>query len=956
MTIPEHVIEEKLMGMEAEPFQRLAEYYACITEPDKYKALVPKGRNFNHQTTPGWPDAIVVSNNGVHAVEATRALRGKWKAHMENDLQRAKTECLASFLFVALDEADDAKRIEYMDKWHAQGVTAKLVFRSDLVRELAQSRFARVWVELLDLPSAPLPFVSVRDTPWLFGRADGEHFAPTLDDYLCDRVHPSCTLRKVEGRLEADGWALVRGHGAVGKTVLGLQIALGGDYAALPSYYLDLSEIDDDAGEQSERALRAIATFGDDRVLFVLDNVHLNEKAAWTIYDHWSRYQNGSRILMLGRSISEARRYRAYAPPLKELENPDLELEANSTDLIGILQRLASRQEVHLASPVSPPPSHVERWHRLFAGDLIVFSAAVTHRMSSLLRGDWDLSENHAVDYVRDRYLGTGVTQGERANLVRLAALSGLEVRLPSDALDDPGFPETARNGIVLASGHGRDWQYERFRLVHSGLGRLILAAAPGTIDVRMEWASIAVRSPFCGGVLASILSNNGDEDSARDLLKDVVSQQDWLPRAIGVSGLHSAIPLSKLLVRLGILSIHDFSDEFRLSWNLLATRLQSGGLAQLLRFLRYAERALPDIWEMSWVALQEPREAEKLTATALASTSDLIAGFISDAHLRWQTVATRLDECLKCSVDSLSRSVCESSLSGLTALLGVISFPAQLVTAIDKDAWEANWRGRAAEPPHYFHSLSKMLNNYGRTDLLEAPACAMIRTENPHNWDPSHNTIRDISHLLRIGHTAPQADVARFLDLLLTDEWLDRQCANAHVCTWAAALFSIWGYHGRSVASRFVTAALQRRLGYTISTMDTIGAQELSESLQLLGALSVVVGVADCSHARWPSAQQLNAAIDHADTVGSGRCMDTIGFVQVQLWVGLREMARLRRFPEVCLSSVAGDSVLSRWLDSEPPTDRHRALNDVMLPWLGKCAAKDWTLVAESAPLDAAM
>jgi hypothetical protein len=75
------------------------------------------------------------------------------------------------------------------------------------------------------------------------------------------------------------------------------------------------------------------------------------------------------------------------------------------------------------------------------------------------------------------------------------------------------------------------------------------------------------------------------------------------------------------------------------------------------------------------------------------------------------------------------------------------------------------------------------------------------------------------------------------------------------------------------------------------------------------------------------------------------------IGFVQVQLWLGLRELVRLRP-GQVRIAPEFGAPVLSLWKNAKPELERHRYINKIMLPWLDRCAQSGWILVREQRSL----
>lgn len=171
-------------------FQRLAEHYAQVIYAERFKNLIPSGRNPQDVAVKGWPDAYaLLPDCRVHAVEATHS--SDWRRHLEKDLKNADafgTGRLAGFLFIAWASAPSVGLIqEYRDRFVELGVPAEnvtFVFRQQLVRDLSQPRFASVWVDLLQLRCDCYPFHTIGDAR-VFGRVGQVYaFAPTKDEYI----------------------------------------------------------------------------------------------------------------------------------------------------------------------------------------------------------------------------------------------------------------------------------------------------------------------------------------------------------------------------------------------------------------------------------------------------------------------------------------------------------------------------------------------------------------------------------------------------------------------------------------------------------------------------------------------------------------------------------------------------------------------------------------------------
>ena len=80
-----------------------------------------------------------------------------------------------------------------------------------------------------------------------------------------------------------------------------------------------------------------------------------------------------------------------------------------------------------------PPADVLDRWLRLFGGDLLAFSAAVTRRAPRLVRGDFTLLAEDAREYISREYLD-GLNSSE-LNAVRVTSPSFQKLKFPERCL-----------------------------------------------------------------------------------------------------------------------------------------------------------------------------------------------------------------------------------------------------------------------------------------------------------------------------------------------------------------------------------------------------------------------------------------------------------------------------------------------------------------------------------------
>lgn len=269
------------------------------------------------------------------------------------------------------------------------------------------------------------------------------------------------------------------------------------------------------------------------------------------------------------------------------------------------------------------------------------------------------------------------------------------------------------------------------------------------------------------------------------------------------------------------------------------------------------------------------------------------------------------------------------------------------MLTKIDTARWnQVRSRGNPGSPDS-FPKLAKALEKGGRLELAVPIAQRLIEVADTEAWGGTGIGLGHLSHVLRLGREADAAALQRFLDTVVTDSWLTQQYRNVEVTpgSIAACLFSVWGYHGPCVAQTFVNEALQSRLSQEMAQLQSGVPLALSASLQLLGC-SALVGVRyNPTKARWPNGQQL---ADLLRVTAPEASRDSLGTVQMQLWLGLREIARLSR-GRVLVPDNFGNRILTIWKSSAGWTEFHARLNAWMKSWLEKCDAANWTLLPDT-------
>lgn len=1081
MNPSENAIQSAIDRLKRAPgaFQRLSERYAELLYPQRFKNLIPSGRNSEDVPVKGWPDSYVSLPDGrIDAIEAT--LSRDWGRHLRSDLQKVETfgtGCVAGFLFVAWAPSPPAELLQrYRDRFVKLGIPSEkvtFVFRQQLVRDLKLPRFAGLWVELLRLRSDCYPFATISNARVFGSESEGSAFAPTRNEYIKGQVHHPSLAKDVKQYLDTQNWAFVRGLGAAGKTVLAVDIGLEHELTKGSVYYLDLGVWSEkEAGDILVTAFEVLTTRADYSVLFILDNVHLNEELTRSLFDHWRVSPCGSQMLIVGRWVSVSPDSRGVARPLDELEQTALVLKVEPEDLAGVYIRLARKSTSQTDDITRPPDEVLMEWYKLFGGDLVAFSAAVVRRIDQLMKGNWCLTGDDAADYIRERYLEP-IGIEERRNLLVLAALAKFEISAPLDVLDGP-VKELLRIGLVQRFELGKGKRVY-FRLIHPGVGILLMTATGLSEHSLTMLIDSAHRSPICGSAIVTRLYTLGADEELRATLASFLDSPMGILGIMG-PGLQNIRFITKNLSRLRILTesemdqslversvsmlsalldtrpdflpailkhietklprtnvvistaleVHDYQEKLtqaslllplanltrvlkyfkgchngiyeslltalsthesvrmleeaalqvhlhilagflmcterelsevhaKISASLanrdnrrtLAENAMQSPLTGLVFFLKYAEHNLPEeVYQTITDVITDPRELSSLSATASHTSLAGIRHFFNYANDKLpglsQNLAIQLSE--PDLVKRLAEAAYQSPLNDLLFFLRGTPLAKELVSAIEQDSWMRAISLNQTILPDMLPSLAHIFEQLGRPELAEAPACVLLSNPEPYLWNRQGIGLRNVTYALRLGRSVGNKIILRFLDTIVTPSWLEAQYSAASSGTIAASLFALGGWQDEQVISRFLTDSLQSRVKNELDRMEVCDYKELSGTLQLLGSTGLVGLIRSTLPLKWPDDNQLRETIEFATPCPN---MNEIGHIQMQLWLGLREMARLRP-DKVRVPYESGEYILGLWKLARGRTSRHIELNTQMIEWLSRCMQVGWELVPE--------
>ena len=495
----------------------------------------------------------------------------------------------------------------------------------------------------------------MRDAGIYGADADPNVFCPSLQEFEQSLVHRPALAGQVEAALIEKRFACVLGKGASGKTTLALLLAFSQPFGPQQSYYFDLAESDDspEAAEPYRAAMQAIARRHGRDALVIVDNIHLAERLAHKLHLAWREEGRLVRLLLQGRFTQQGADRRGRQSPLEDLKRTALVLEVMPNDLAGVLQRLVRRVSGNQSVPAIAPAA-LGQWLQVFGGELIAFSSAARRKLPQIVRGQYQLTEADAADFIRDEYLKNQdpkrrISSAERENLLAIAACAEWELAVPAEGfLHPPGsaLAVSLRRGLVWQSIHGRFGQFARYRLCHPGMGKLLWTAARPK-ESRLDYAcDISQRYPHFSSVAADrLLWEDGDRDGAKRVLSSALSSVAAFERLIE-NGLVRLRPRCRQLTELGVLSEGELNQMLAACGNLAEATLATP-LGNLTEFLEYAQVKLPTVWQALADALADEKNRQSLADAALATPLGHLANFLAYAKTPMPTVWQALADAL---------------------------------------------------------------------------------------------------------------------------------------------------------------------------------------------------------------------------------------------------------------------------------------------------------------------
>jgi hypothetical protein len=898
-------VRQKLQQIHPVTLQKLAEDLACVKFPDRFgvRVLRRPGRNDEDQTTKGWPDAFVSTGvNEVDGIEATRQAQ-TWRSHLEDDLKHAgdpKYRNLSGYVFVGGypgDAPTPAQIDDWVDRFVAAGLgrtKVNILVGGDLVAELCRPEYAAVRQAHLGLAAAPDWFRLLGYLP-ISDRRLGL-FQPTQEEYENGMVCAPAVTDAVISDLLTGGCALVRGYGAAGKTTMAELIARHERIAPNSAWYVDLVQTTEEVGGAALfNELTELAARG---TLFVVDNVHVNPDYAGQIHDHWARHLApvGARLLFLGR-----RTHRSASRPSSAI--PCHELRAGVSEMLAVAGRLAAR-EAHTLPPV--PPQTTDAWARIFGGsdrpaetavDLIAFTAAVDRRLKQIAAGDFRLSAVDAVDAVRARYLQPLQRNRELSNILRLAALAEFEIPLTDEQFPDPvtGLTESVNSlGLVVHDDLGLEAR-RHYRLVHAGVGPLLLEAAGARFSQREERLAAACQSPGLGRRISAALRRIEPQGNARrecdQAVLNALCSSTWPNQTFTFYELGQ---LAGHAVHEGLASPEVVDDSIIASNAIPRLLSRAPAVPALNQFLAYAARVIL------------PRAAAAVGAS---------------------TARPPLLHVLGCS-----------RASDVAALIRAAPNGPEILNRIDADSWNNGQARSPAEPVSGTISACRFFEASNRPELARVPALRQVGLADPKLWD--HSDASFLSHILRFAQPN-RAEAERLLNALASSGWLSTTVTDGIIGHLCGALLSLANYLDPALRNLILIPELESRV-YRELSLPLADRKHSNRPICLVGGFDVLGGkfnrVPQLDWSADPKGEMILNEVAHSETT------DAIGMYEVQLWLGLKALHRLGQGPDT-VPPTRGESFLTRLGAAMPPTSEAEAIKNGLLGWLERLREVGWSL-----------
>jgi hypothetical protein len=379
--------------------------------------------------------------------------------------------------------------------------------------------------------------------------------------------------------------------------------------------------------------------------------------------------------------------------------------------------------------------------------------------------------------------------------------------------------------------------------------------------------------------------------------------------------------------------------------------------LGNLAAFLSYTAKTvqLEQIFKALADDLARPENRKPLLERALQTQLGNLAAFLSYAA---KTV--QLEQIFKALADDLARPENRRELATAMARLPLDALVGILTSETLADLWNSIFVevdaidfGKAMHiggnlRMGAFVPFQRIAHQQGRPELAEAIARRLISESTRDDWAQPGIALHHLSHVLWNARGISPTEVECFLDSIATPEFVNSCINSVSPGGLAGCLLALANTLEPGRRKWFQRESLARRVAHELSLGQMYDAESRAEGLALLGAAASIGTTVLIRGIDWLTSREIAEVLDL-------RAPDpdrtTIGPLQVQLWLGLREIARVSPNPLI-VSPLLADPILRLWLatqenenaDSLPP--HVRDLNAAMIAWLQQCKAAGWQLV----------
>ena len=247
----------------------------------------------------------------------------------------------------------------------------------------------------------------------------------------------------------------------------------------------------------------------------------------------------------------------------------------------------------------------------------------------------------------------------------------------------------------------------------------------------------------------------------------------------------------------------------------------------------------------------------------------------------------------------------------------------ARVLDEVGQTRWQTPELTREiVERPVLFPPLARRLLVVGYGSWANPIGCAIVDQEPGRSWESSRLRLAHLSHVLRVARESTPERRRGFVERLGGADWIERRIATDIASELPPSLWSIWHF-APEVEDLVIPDALAQRLAEVLGSPYP-DVWWLRTSLKLVGACALyAVSLTACDVVAL-SSDAINKAV-----AGDGRQAGHLTPGQLQVWLGLHELARLRG--HVAINDELTDELPQLVATTVPGTPRHENVLDVL-------------------------